>query len=283
MSILGPLLDMIQKEMKHPPPVWKNSSMTAMEWREIKEEVETPSDFDRKNRRRSMVQRWAKKELKSVTKECMYGKITVVLDTGLFPEEIPWEAWGRILRLYAPGPFRIYVLGHSSRRFFPSSPNDPILPEHINGGYTYPCKKQMIMIYRAEDATRVLLHELMHASCLDDSSQSIDIQEAETEAWAELIYHALLSKGNPFLFGRLHRLQSAWMAAQNRIVKSHLSSPTAFPWRYTLAKEAVWRRWGVFSTGSLPHIALHNSLRLTLPPSPTLCSMWNVLPSSVFL
>jgi hypothetical protein len=292
MSILRLVLDVMQKEMKHPSPVWKNSSMTAKEWREIQEEAETPNEFDREERRKSIFQRWKRQELQSVTKECEHGKITVVLDEGLFPEEIPWEAWGRILRLYAPGPFRVYVLGHSSLRTFPSSPADPIQPEHINGGYTYPCKKNRIIIYRAEDATRVLLHELMHASCLDDLSQSTDHQEAETEAWAELLYHALISKGNPFLFGRLQQMQSTWMMLQNQKVKKHLSHPTAFPWRYTIAKEEVWRRWGIFnplssssasSFASASLLSPRTSLRLTIPPSKILCALWKVSPSSIFL
>lgn len=283
MSLLRPLLDLIQKEMKQSAPVWKNSYMTSKEWRDIQEEAETPSEFDREERRKSMFQRWKRQEVQSVTKECEYGKITVVLDNGLFPEEIPWEAWGRILRLYGPGPFRIYVLGHSSLRMFPSSIKQPIQPEHINGGYTYPCKKNRIIIYRAEDSTRVLLHELMHASCLDDPSHSTDQQEAETEAWAELIYHALLSKGNPFLFGRAQRLQSTWMKVQNHRVKKHLSQPFAFPWRYTIGKEEVWKRWGIFHPLSVSSVSSHDSLRLTFPPSHTIKMAWKVSSSSIFL
>ena len=37
-------------------------------------------------------------------------------------------------------------------------------------------------IYKAEDATRVLIHELMHSSCADNHENGIDIVEAETEA-----------------------------------------------------------------------------------------------------
>jgi hypothetical protein len=38
------------------------------------------------------------------------------------------------------------------------------------------------------------------------------------------------------------------MVSQNEEVKKHMSNPSSreFPWRYTLGKEEVWRRWELF-------------------------------------
>jgi hypothetical protein len=155
---------------------------------------------------------------------------------------------------------KIFLLAHSAKRLFPQG---PITPQNINGGYTYPCNKETIMIYRAEDATRVLIHELMHAYCLDHMDLGIDQVEAETEAWAELIYIAILSKGDPQKFKRYHQQQSDWMQRQNQRVKTYIKDTRAFPWRYTVGKEEVWRRWGILLP--LEGTQRIDSLRLTYP------------------
>ena len=131
-------------------------------------------------------------------------------------------------------------------------------------------------MYRAEDATRVLIHELQHSCCLDHPEQGVDQVEAETEAWAELLYVALLSEGDPETFSQFLSRQSTWMVTQNDEVKKHMKSATSkgpmikgsemeFPWRYTLGKEEVWRRWGLLSpestrnSSSSSHIASPSS------------------------
>jgi hypothetical protein len=136
---------------------------------------------------------------------------------------------------------------------------------------------ETVVIYRAEDATRVLIHELQHASCLDHMEQGVDIVEAETEAWAELLYAGLLSQGEKPLFHELVKKQADWMQAQNAVVKRHIHHDRQFPWRYTVGKEEVWQRWGLIDgvcegQGRISHTrASHmHSLRLTPPPSAAL-------------
>jgi hypothetical protein len=167
------------------------------------------------------------------------------------------------------------------------------------------------MIYRAEDATRVLLHELQHANCLDStpegrgltgtSHQHNDALEAETEAWAELLYAGVLSQGKRSVFLQLVQEQAAWFIEQNEQVKQHMKTPTQFPYRYTIAKEAVWRRWGIRDLAKPPkaatqaqhslRLAAHtsgaaspqHSLRLTPPPSAALKRIFGVRPDSTIL
>jgi hypothetical protein len=181
--------------------------------------------------------------------------------------------WGRILRLcFTSQPFTIYFLASPSLRQFPSSPSSPsaIRPEHINGGYTYPCRQDTIVIYRAEDATRVLIHELQHALCLDHPERGIDQVEAETEAWAELLYTAFLAKGEFTQWKRIWSRQWRWIQAQNQQVARHMRSPLSqeFPWRYTIGKEQVLRKWLLpVSSGSSVSSSVQGSLRLTAPPT----------------
>ena len=66
--------------------------------------------------------------------------------------DLPWDLWGRILRLFSEPwrkSFKIFFLANKSLREFPEG-DDPITPENINGGYTYRCDPETIVIYRAE-------------------------------------------------------------------------------------------------------------------------------------
>ena len=149
----------------------------------------------------------------------------------------------------------------------------PIGPPQINGGYTYPCNVQTIVLYRAEDATRVLIHELQHASCLDHHEEGVDLVEAETEAWAELLYAGFLSHGNRTLFHERVEQQAEWMQVQNEEVRRRIGQTMRFPWRYTVGKENVWRRWGLVRNKQMPsqqhdkQMPSQQSLRLGVPPS----------------
>jgi hypothetical protein len=182
-------------------------------------------------------------------------------------------------------PFKIFFLANRSLRQFPSE-DEPITPENINGGYTYRCDPETIVIYRAEDATRVLIHELQHSCCLDNPENGVDIIEAETEAWAELFYVAIISQGKKYIFKDLIQRQSEWMIKQNRKVRQHMMGPNTmeFPWRYTIGKEEVWERWGILRRDEMkPVINVGKSLRLTYPPNNVLKNRFKVIKESTIL
>ena len=160
--------------------------------------------------------------------------------------------------------------------------NGPIGPTNINGGYTYPCNHETVVVYRAEDATRVLIHELQHSACLDHEELGIDRVEAETEAWAELFYCAFLSHGDTGLFHWMISSQSAWILAQNARVRTYINKTQAFPWRYTIGKELVWRRWGILVESDVDGYRI-NSLRLTAPPKADIKRFFGVSSTSIIL
>jgi hypothetical protein len=116
-----------------------------------------------------------------------------------------------------------------------------------------------------EEATRVLVHEILHAACCDPQGAPLPMKEANTETWAELLLVALLSKGSEREGKRLWGIQSQWIANQNAILRNRfgIESPEDYAWRYTLGREEVLESLKI----SLPEpttIKLRSS-RLTSP------------------
>lgn len=298
MSILvNTLLDRVKKEFSLPEVVWENAEPDQKEMNFLKEECNKESEFDPINKRKKMYDAMMNGNLYVLVCKCEYGKIIAVFETMNQIGELPWGLWGRILRLFSESwrkPFKVFFLANRNLREFPSG-NKLITPENINGGYTYSCNPETIVIYRAEEATRVLIHELQHSCCLDKQENGIDIVEAETEAWAELFYMAILSQGKKYIFNDLIKRQSEWMIKQNKKVRQHMINPDSpidknqlnimeFPWRYTIGKEEVWDRWGILRRDEMkPYINIGNSLRLTFPPSYILKDRFNILRESTIL
>jgi len=280
MALLGITCEMIRADFEKPAPIWSPCGWATKNQLFLETECNQPSDFDPTHVRKRMVQ-YITRDENTVVRTCPYGTIHVIYENESQKSDIPWALWGRILRLYGGGkPFTVYFLAASHLRRFPGI-GEEITPHHINGGYTYSCNHDTIIIYRAEDATRVLIHELQHSSCLDDHTLGVDQVEAETEAWAELIYCALLARGVQRDAQRMVQRQSAWMRSQNKVVAMRNGHTQRFPWRYTVGKEAVWRRWGLFS--AVGRIDVHGSLRLTAPPKADIARMFGVSPRSTIL
>lgn len=290
------ILDIIQREYSKKEPAWKKITLPPTDLAFLKKECATQSEFDAHNMRNSLFQKMVQGGATNITMKCDYGQVSAIFDNAEYAEyaeyaehaqqQVPWGLWGRILRLYSDSkhtphkPFKIFFLANTHLRKFPEL-KTAIQPIHINGGYTYPCNRETIIIYRAEDATRVLLHELQHSCCLDNHSKGVDAVEAETEAWAELLYAGMLSRGIPRQFKALLQTQSDWMRCQNDRVRKHIGDSKKFPWRYTVGKEDVWRRWNILQPLSK---SMHcDSLRLTAPPSNLLKKQFGVPADSMIL
>lgn len=262
----------IEDEFHKKAPNYYNAKITVKEKVIFEKECFTASPFDPYDTRKQLFLRvFHEKSGDMCAFQSNYGKIIALFETPEQKEDIPWELWFRILRLFykKEKPYTVFFLANTHLRRFPDT-TKPIRPENINGGYTYPCHHDYICIYRAEDATRVLIHELFHASCSDNHTEGVDIVEAKTEAWAELVYQVLLAKGTIQSTYANIRKQSAWMRGQNSIVKKHMKSHGEhmyeFPWRYTIGKEEYWKDWGILDT-HIKSMDVHGSLRLT--PQPT--------------
>lgn len=285
-ALLDIVLDRVKRDFELDEPQWENADMDEKDIQFLEGECIKPSDFDPTNKRNTMFNGMTNGSMYTVMAECPYGRILGVFEEPAQIGEMPWGVWARILRMFSEPnrkPFKVFFLAHKSPREFPPG-KKPISPENINGGYTYRCDPETIVIYRAEDATRVLIHELQHSCCLDRVENGVDEIEAETEAWAELFYQAILSRGQKYMFKDLIKRQSEWMRKQNVKVKYHMRSQKDFPWRYTIGKQEVWEKWGILSHEDLqPPIKEVDSLRLTYPPGKLFKARFKVAETSTIL
>jgi hypothetical protein len=128
-----------------------------------------------------------------------------------------------------------------------------------------PCSSRGIFIYRAEEVTRVLIHELLHAACLDPKDVTLEVREATIETWAELFLIAHRAKGDATKAGALWKLQSQWIVDTNCKATQHhaVKGPADYAWRYLNGREGVFKSLGV----ELPKPRAHkaSSCRFTHP------------------
>jgi hypothetical protein len=173
--------------------------------------------------------------------------------------------WARIFSIFGVRGARITWFAHPSPRLLGPA-GVPPGPDAVNGGYCIRGQPGTVVIYRAEDATRVLIHELLHATWSDSRhAAAVPHIEAETEAWAEIIYSLLLD-------GRegLQR-QLEYAVNQNQLLRDNygVHGPRAYAWRYTVGREAVWRRLGLLTGHPMVQARVQGrSLALTAAPLP---------------
>lgn len=203
-------------------------------------------------------------------KSCRYAKVLLIQPKGrstLFPEEI----WGTIFRWFgAPKDggqkWRVFWFPAETPRRLPTlSSGEAVGPQHVNGGYTIPCSSDAIVVYRKEEATRVLVHELLHAACTDTHIRELPMREATTETWAELFLVAILSRGSQQRAAELWKKQAAWIANQNEQLRVNygVRTPADYAWRYTLGRELVLEGLHIpLPPGRIPR---SRSSRLTSP------------------
>ena len=218
-------------------------------------------EFDRLNLKDSMLIDLRAGKAKLVTKSGPFAKVLAVVYPGTI---IPWKLFGEIFAAFGPpssrAPWRIVWFAHPMRREI--GPGEVPGPEHVNGGYTYPCNNDTIVIYREEEVCRVLVHELLHASWTDDHALDTVDQEAATETWAELFLIAIQAK-TPRVAATLWAKQAKWIADQEHLLRTrhNVNDRTSYAWRYTVARRKVLEGLGIYlPPGVLP---TSNSLRFT--------------------
>lgn len=284
------VLQAITDHMRLPKPKrWQSVPLTEDHLRILQKECEAPSDFDEIFSKKHLWALFKAGRIDPVVKQHPNGLGTVV---ALLPDpkqadEIPWDLWSIILQLFKRPdgkPYGIFLCAHPARREFPAV-GQVVTPFHINGGYTYPCDSTCVFIFRAQEATRVLIHELFHSSCCDNTALPLEEREAETEAWAELIWCGLMARGDLKTFKSYVKKQAAWIVTQNAaLLQGRHMQPghQGFPWRYTVGKALWWQRWGLLKD-AVPTAPIQGSLRLTFMPPGDLKRSWNVPISSMML
>jgi len=221
--------------------IWEDSIPTEDDIIVFKKEATNESPFDKFNLKQQMYNLFLEKKTKLVSKKCKFGRIIILTENS--NEFYPWDTWGKLLEWF-DSYYQIYIYSSKQKRILPESA--PVGAEHVNGGYTYPCKKDCIVIYRYEEVTRVLIHELLHASCTDNHKNSVEIKEAATETWAELFLVAILSKGDKTLAKKLWQIQDHHIQDLNYTLYNFYNVKTLqdYASRYTILRENILESFG---------------------------------------
>lgn len=247
---------------------WVRDEPTQEDLDHILKETE-PSPFDSKLRAEVYNDLKAGKA-RLVTKRGPTAKVLAIV----YPDtQIPWATFGKIFQAFGPAKaqWRLVWFANKKKRTFPEATqamaSDPehIKPVHINGGYAFACQPETIVIYREEEAPRVLVHELLHAACTDDMKQPEEIREVLTESWAELFLIAILST-TLTKAKKLWAIQAQWIVDQETVLKGMgVTKHTDYAWRYTVGRREVLESLGLrFPPPSQdPAFMLGGSLRFT--------------------
>lgn len=257
-----------------PAPTWHARPVDASMRDYIHRRAEEPAFVDPHNTRSQLFSAFLRGEASAVIRECQYAHI-IYLSESPYPavaaSEVPWDTWGRIFQAFSvpasrEKKWRVIIFGSSKCREFP--PEGTVLaPEHINGGSAYRCEPASILIVRKEEMTRVLVHELFHAACSDDMTKEVPDVEAYTEAWAEYMLAAIMSRGLSPRFCELWPYQVAYAEKQATLCRSrgHIEKDDDYGCRYLTKRIDVWRNQGLYPTCELPPISKVkvNTLRFT--------------------
>ena len=261
------LIVTMRAEQARPAPIWQKSPINPIDLQIIKKQSEN-NEFDELNLRNSLYNTFAEGKAQIYAHESEVGRIITLTDAAVDPT--PLEIWGRLIRIFGNSNIKPQILWFANNvdRYFPSR-GQPLTHAHINGGYCMPCEPNTVVIYRYEDATRVLIHELLHGFCTDErqnSTNSIEEIETKTEAWAELILAAArevgIASSRP-LPGALNA-QFEWTALQNERLRRehHVRTAADYAWRYTIGKEAALYDMGFI----LPPIKKYRNVSMRLTP-----------------
>ena len=226
----------------------------AVKWKDghvTKEDIATlnanaaDTTFDRLRLKGIVMEEHQKGNYTIVCKESPLARIVAVLPKG---RTIPIEDWTPIFQMFGNvhgRPWNIYWYGSTKPREFPTGQTH-LEAEHLNGGYTTLCSTAGIFVYRLEEATRVLIHELLHAACMDPKGASIQKSEATIETWAELILVAHRSKGSAKRAQELLAKQLQWVANTNHRAATEYNtrSDNDYGWRYLNGREEIYASLG---------------------------------------
>ena len=237
---------------------WVADTITPNDINALREQATEELVWDTSKIRLSMWEKWLKKEVSLKAFSCEFGRV-IVLGTAEPP-----PSWIRIFRLLkTTQKIRIIWFASEEKRVAPPQ-GKPIMPTHVNGGYAQKCNSGSIVIFRKEEATRVLIHELLHTSCTDPIAYLPQV-EADTEAWAEVILVAIASKGEQHIFDKLWSIQATYSVKQSAAARKYhqVRSSADYGWRYITGRLEYFRTLGLHLPSEPKTIVPVRSFRLT--------------------
>lgn len=261
MIIINKLVDSLKYVYNLNPLIWHDDNIHENDMAILRKEAYDNSPFDTLKLKQNVFEQHTMK----VVKKTNSARVVIL---GYDDQTFPWATWGRIFQAMGKPKdsefWQIYIYASKQERVLPEHP--PLGPEHVNGGYTYPCNSKAVIIYRYEEATRVLIHELLHASCTDNMSLPVELREAATETWAELFLIALLSKGSIQKAKQLWGLQEKYILDLHYTLQTfyNIHSQNDYVARYTIMRTQVFNQFNVFFSKLYKPKRIHIS-RFTSP------------------
>ena len=244
---------------------WVADTIMPSDINALREQATEQLVWDISKIRLTLWEKWLKKETTLKAFSCEYGRVIVLGSSE------PPSSWIRIFRLLkTTQKIRIIWFASEEKRLAPpvakqqGEQGAPILPTHVNGGYAQKCNPGSIVIFRKEEATRVLIHELLHASCTDPITELPQV-EADTEAWAEVILVAIASKGEQRIFDKLWSIQATYAIKQSASARKfhQVRSSDDYGWRYITGRLDCFKTLGLILPVEPKTITHVKSLRLT--------------------
>ena len=239
--IFNELCSSFKEINRRPVENWIDSEVSQKDIDIFQKESEGESPFDKLNLKKQMYEMYKNGKATIVSKQISNARVCILTENK--NEFYPWNTWNRVFQWMGKPKdsslWQIYIYSSKTQRILPEQ--GPIGPEHLNGGYTYPCKSDCVVVYRYEEATRVLVHELLHASCTDNMNNSVEIREAATEMWAELFLITVLADGILSKALNLWNIQDHYIQDLNYTVRTfHLvKSSQDYGARYTTLREDI--------------------------------------------
>jgi hypothetical protein len=229
------LLQNVKEEYQKDEPAVLKTEPSTEDIQYIQKVLSEPIGFD--------ADKLIKKSLDFPLRKFQFDKYSILAYADEIEDIVKWF---RIIRCLARDkPVRILYFGNLLTRFLPKN-HQPIGPINVNGGYTEICSLTTIIIYRKEDAERVLIHETLHGLCSDPDLPIAQL-EANTEAWAEIIWVAVMAKGVKATWTRLMKKQIEYALNQSDYVaKRHgVEDDSDYGWRYIRGRIDVWKSLGL--------------------------------------
>ena len=258
-SWLPDVLKRVEKEYKRAPVAFEAVRPTRQDYAYANQRGQEDDRFDALALRKNLTVSLQKGHATLEKYVSSLGEILIVS-----PKTDPWidpplELWSRAIRILSPTkPVRIVIYASLQKRL-PPPVGYAIGPEHINGGFTIQCDPGTIVIYRREEATRVLIHELFHANCSDPEHASIPVLEGDTEAWAEILLCAMKARGHKKEFLECFEKQMLYAVKQAFSCRFYhgVQSLKDYSWRYLFGRIVAWVALGF----SVPRLTEFEAIR----------------------
>jgi hypothetical protein len=264
LPLIDDLLKLVRLEYSLKPPSYTKTELTKKDIEYLLSVAMKDDPFDKNELKKEAITKLLQGSAKVVKTACQYGEI-IAISFNEDPLPLEWNTWWRAVRLLSQKKkVRIVFFGNPMNRQFPTI--GTVESENINGGSTYRCNSETVLIYRKEEATRVLLHELFHANCSDPYRKSTEYIEADTESWAEIMLCAMAAKGQKTKWDTLMKKQVEWALRQSATLRDfyNLKGPSDYAWRYTVGRLDVWRAMGIPIPAVKKIYKRTDMLRLTL-------------------